>query len=70
MARPLILGGVVSYSIYLLHPIALEASDHLLGRGLDGLLLGLGLTGILAPLGYLFVERPGQGLVKQMLRRR
>jgi peptidoglycan/LPS O-acetylase OafA/YrhL len=53
--------GAISYSIYLLHPIANAAADQ---YGATQLKVGLALvfTLILSVLGYRYVERPGMAL--------
>jgi peptidoglycan/LPS O-acetylase OafA/YrhL len=60
--------GRISYSIYLLHPIALQLADMWLGRD-HALLTGIALTFLMAPIGYLLVEKPGQRFANWIVRK-
>lgn len=69
-AIPLV--GAASYSVYLLHPIAIVAVLQY-GRGLgDAGFAGaaLALTGVLALAGYRLVERPGIAMGKRLTARK
>lgn len=61
-------GGRISYSLYLLHPIALGLADLWMGRA-NSLLTGLAITFVMAPAGYFLIERPGQTLATWITRR-
>jgi peptidoglycan/LPS O-acetylase OafA/YrhL len=56
--------GAASYSIYLLHPIAMVAAQDHAPRALF-LPVALGLTALLAVAGYRLVERPGIALARR-----
>ncbi|ACY97769.1 acyltransferase family protein [Thermomonospora curvata] len=73
MPRPLTGLGVISYSVYLLHPVLLVLSDALLGRpGEDSPLHLAALLTVLVAASALtqrLVERPGQRLGRRLARR-
>lgn len=65
--------GVISYSVYLLHPILFLVLDQIIGRARhdDYLMLAVATT-LLLPLSWLayrFVEAPGQRLGRRVARR-
>ncbi|TMJ53587.1 MAG: acyltransferase [Alphaproteobacteria bacterium] len=67
-AEVLLFGGRISYSLYLLHPIALRIADLLLGRA-NALLVGIVLAFVMAAAGYFLVERPGQDFANWVTRK-
>lgn len=60
--------GAASYSLYLLHPIAIAAADHYAPAPWR-LAAALALTALLAFLGYRGIERPGIAAGRQVARR-
>jgi peptidoglycan/LPS O-acetylase OafA/YrhL len=64
--------GDISYSVYLLHPFAVEAVKHWAPKGLPhslGFVLGLAATLGLATLAHRWLERPAMDLGKRLTRR-
>jgi peptidoglycan/LPS O-acetylase OafA/YrhL len=59
--------GAISFSIYLLHPIALALADRYLPAG-AAFVSGLAGTLILAAIAYHLVEKPGQVFGKRLTR--
>lgn len=59
--------GVMSYSIYLLHPIAIAIATQYVSQGWQPA-VALGLTAIFAFAGYNLVELPGMDLGRQLTR--
>jgi peptidoglycan/LPS O-acetylase OafA/YrhL len=68
-AQVLLFGGRISYSVYLLHPIALQIADLWLGRA-NALFAGIIFTFVMSPAAYFLVEKPGQNLANWATRRR
>jgi peptidoglycan/LPS O-acetylase OafA/YrhL len=60
--------GRISYSLYLLHPIALAIPDYWVG-GPNARLEGIVLTFLMASAGYLLVEKPGIKFANWITRR-
>jgi peptidoglycan/LPS O-acetylase OafA/YrhL len=65
--------GVISYSIYLLHPVLFQSLDHLVGRPRQDepgmLIAALGLVLLVSWIGYRLIEAPAQRLGRALTRK-
>lgn len=59
--------GTASYSLYLVHPLAIAAAEQYGRSDAARIALSIGLTGVLAALGYRLVELPGIAAGRRLL---